>query len=135
MGFRDFDAEAEERARERDPIRFRLGGADFTARPVIPFGAQLDLAAAPELRNDPVGAAAGLVAFLQQVVAEDQVPLVEGAVRAVDLLHTHDVVRWLGEEYSGRPTVRSSVSAVSPPAGGPLSSSEPPETDTEASAA
>lgn len=128
MSFRDFDAEAAERARERDPIRFRLGGVEFTARPVIPFGAQLDLAAAPELRHDPVGAAEGLVLFLQQVVVPDQVDQVEGAVRAVDLLHTHDVVRWLGEEYSGRPTVRSSVSAVSPPADGPRSSSEPSET-------
>lgn len=135
MGFRDFDAEAAERARGRDPIRFRLGGVDFQARPVILFGAQLDLAAAPELRVDPVGAADGLILFLQQVVVEDQVPLVEGAVRAVDLLHTHDVVRWLGEEYSGRPTVRSSVSAVSPQADGPRSSSEPSAAGTEASAA
>ncbi len=47
MASRDFDAEVAERARERDPIEFTLGGVTFTGRPICPFGAVLDIAAAP----------------------------------------------------------------------------------------
>lgn len=132
MSFRDFDAEVAERAREADPIEFTLGGAHFTGRPVIPLGASLDLAAAPELRVDPVGAVAGLVRFLEQVVVDGQADKVEAAVMSVDADTPYNVVRWLGEQYSGRPTSPSSGSAVSPLPDGRDSSSEPPDTATAA---
>jgi len=122
---RDFDAEVAERARDADPIEFTLGGVRFEARPVCPFGAVLDLAAAPEITVDLSGAVAGIVAFLSQVVVDDQAPLVEEAVRGVNADVAYGVVRWLTEAYAGRPTVPSSGVAVSPLPDGRDSSCEP----------
>ena len=132
MASRDFDAEVAERARERDPIEFTLGGVKFTARPICPFGAALDLAAAPDLHTDMAGAVSGLISFLQQTVVEDQAELVEGAVRKVNADTAYSVVVWLSEQYAGRPTVPSSDSAVSPLPDGRDSSSEPGDTATAA---
>lgn len=132
MAHRDFDAEVAERARERDPITFTLGGVTFTGRPVCPFGAALDLAAAPEITVDLAGAVAGIVAFLEQVVVDDQADRVADAVRKVNADTSYNVVRWLSEQYAGRPTVPSSGSAVSPLPDGRGSSSEPNEPATAA---
>lgn len=132
MASRDFDAEVAERARERDPIEFTLGGVTFTARPICPFGAVLDLAAAPEITVDVAGAMAGIVAFLEQVVVDGQVALVRDAVRATNADVAYACVRWLSEQYAGRPTVPSSDSVASPPSDGRDSSSELRETVTAA---
>lgn len=132
MAFRDFDVEVAERARERDPIEFTLGGVRFTGRPVCPFGAVLDLAAAPEITVNVAGAMDGIVAFLEQVVVDDQVPEVADAVRKVNADVAYQVVRWLSEEYAGRPTQPSSGSAVSPLPDGRDSSSEQPDTASAA---
>lgn len=132
MASRDFDAEVAERARERDPIEFTLGGVTFTARPICPFGAVLDLAAAPEITVDVAGAMAGIVAFLEQVVVDRQVALVRDAVRATNADVAYACVRWLSEQYAGRPTVPSSDSVASPPSDGRDSSSELHETATAA---
>lgn len=129
---RDFDAEVAERAREADPIEFTLGGVRFVARPVCPFGAVLDLAAAPEITVDIAGAVAGIVAFLEQVVVDEHRSEVEDAVRSVNAEVAYGVVRWLTEAYSGRPTVPSSGSAVSPLPDGRASSSEPNDQATAA---
>lgn len=125
MAFRDFDAEVAERARERTPIEFTLGGVRFTGRPVCPFGAALDLAQAPAITDDLAGAVAGITAFLEQLVVDDQAPLVADAVRKVNADQAYDTVLWLSEQYAGRPTRPSSVSAVSPQPDGRDSSSEP----------
>lgn len=132
MASRDFDAEVAERARERDPIEFTLGGVRFTCRPVVPFGAALDLAAAPDIFVDVAGAAAGLISFFEQIVVEDHAGQVEAAVRKVDADTAYQVVRWLTEAYAGRPTVPSSDSAASPLPDGRDSSSEPSVTATAA---
>lgn len=132
MAHRDFDAEVAERARERDPITFTLGGVSFTGRPVCPFGAALDLASAPELTVDLAGAVAGIVSFLEQVVTDDQVDEVAAAVRKVNADVAYDVVKWLSECYAGRPTLPSSGAALSPLPDGRDSSSEPGDTASAA---
>lgn len=132
MSHRDFDAEADERARDRDPITFKLGGHDFQARAEAPFGAVMDLRATPRVKSDPIGAGMGMTAFLQQVVIEEHAPNAAEAVRKAGPSSTYDLVEWLAEQYSGRPTVPSSESAVSPPADGRPSTSEPSNTATAA---
>lgn len=129
---RDFDAEVAERAREADPIEFTLGGVRFVCLPVCPFGAVLDLSAAPEITVDLAGAVAGIVAFVTQVVEPEHRGEVEAAVRGVNADVAYGVVRWLTEAYSGRPTVPSSGSAVSPLPDGRASSSEPSDQATAA---
>lgn len=132
MAFRDFDAEVAERTRERTPIEFTLGGVRFTGRPVCPFGAALDLAAAPSITDDLAGAVAGIIAFLEQLVVDDQAPLVADAVRKVNADQAYETVVWLSEQYAGRPTRPSSGSAPSPQPDGRDSSSEPHDTATAA---
>lgn len=132
MAYRDFDAEAAERAREQDPIEFTLGGVRFTARPVCPFGAVLDLRAAPEIADDLEGAVAGMIAYFEQVVDDDQAGEVADAVRKVNAPQAYEVIRWLTEQYTGRPTMPSSDSAASPLPDGRGSSSEPNDTATAA---
>ncbi len=132
MASRDFDAEVAERARERDPIEFTLGGVTFTGRPICPFGAVLDIAAAPEISQDVAGAMDGIVSFLEQVVVDEQVLEVRDAVRRVNADVGYAAVVWLSEEYAGRPTKPSSESAVSPLPDGRDSSSEPSDTATAA---
>ena len=132
MAHRDFDAEVAERARERDPIEFTLGGVRFTCRPVCPFGAVLDLQAAPEIGENLRGAVDGIIAFLSQVVIEEHADKVPEAVRKANATVAYDVIEWLVEQYAGRPTVPSSGSAVSPLPDGRDSSSEPSATATAA---
>lgn len=132
MAFRDFDAEVAERHREDDPIEFTLGGVRFQCRPVCPFGAVLDLAAAPEINTNLPGAVDGIIAFLSQVVIDGQGEQVADAVRKVNADHAYEVIGWLVGEYAGRPTVPSSGSAVSPLPDGRDSNSEPSVTASAA---
>lgn len=132
MAFRDFDAEVAERHREHDPIEFTLGGVRFQCRPVCPFGAVLDLQAAPEIGEDLAGAVAGITAFFEQVVVDGQAARVADAVRQVNADLAYEVIQWLVGEYAGRPTKPSSESAVSPLPDGRDSSSEPHDTASAA---
>ena len=132
MPFRDFTAEAAERARERDPIEFTLGGVRLRGRDILPFGAVLDLAHAPNENEDVAGAMLAFIAFFEAVVVDEQTDLVEGAVRGSDFYERHDIIPWLSGEYAGRPTQPSSGSAVSPLPDGRDSNSEPSDTATAA---
>lgn len=132
MPFRDFTAEAAERARDRDPIEFTLGGVRLRGRAILSFGAVLDLADAPNENEDVAAAMRAFVKFFTDVVVEEQAHLVEGAVRASDFYERHDIIPWLSEQYAGRPTQPSSDSAVSPLPDGRDSSSEPSDTATAA---
>jgi hypothetical protein len=130
--FRDFTAEAAERARERDPIEFTLGGVRLRGRDILPFGAVLDLADAPNEKDDVAGAMRAFIRFFEEVVVDDQTHLVEDAVRGSDFYERHDIIPWLSGEYAGRPTHPSSGSAVSPLPDGRASSSEPSDTASAA---
>jgi hypothetical protein len=130
--FRDFTAEAAERARERDPIEFTLGGVRLRGRDILPFGAVLDLADAPNEKDDVAGAMRAFIRFFEEVVVDDQTHLVEEAVRGSDFYERHDIIPWLSGEYAGRPTHPSSGSAVSPLPDGRASSSEPSDTASAA---
>lgn len=130
MGFRDFDAERAERAREAglDPIEFRLGGRDLVAAPTVPFGAMLDLAAAPEYAEDPLGAYRAAVAFISAAVVKGNVAAACGAVDEETLVAA---LNWLVEVYTGRPTGPSSGSADGSQPDGRDTSSPSEATGTE----
>lgn len=134
MVFRDFTAEAAERARERgdDSIEFVLGGHRFHCIAQIPFGASMDFAAAPDWRLNLTGFTQGLIAFLQAIVVEEDREHVADAVRSDDFQAILDLMRWVGEQYSGRPTEPSSDSADGQQETGRGSSSKPDETDKAA---
>lgn len=134
----DFDAARAERRRERDPLAFVLGGEHFTCLPVIPVGAGLDLADAPE-RSDQTGAhVRGLIAFIKNTLVDDDLDRFDKVLRAktdpVGADDLFDVAVALSQEYTGRPTSPSTDSSGGRDSTGETSSSEHFETSEEVSA-
>ena len=103
--YRDFDAALREQRHE--PIRFRLGGEDFAAAPRLPIG--ILMAAVTE----GLQGAEQLIGFVRSVLTDDEGrarwdALVQRRDTEVDLATVNDVVDWLVETYTARPTKRPS---------------------------
>ncbi|MDP9403851.1 MAG: hypothetical protein M3P85_11130 [Actinomycetota bacterium] len=112
-GFRDFDAAWAEQTAQ--PLRFRLGGEDFTV-PRIGAGAMLRMAAAP----DDTAAAQLILDALVAALGSDGERF-RAVVDRVPVPALEDVVRWLVEESTGRPTQGRAPSPGSPPESTPPS--------------
>lgn len=104
MAHRDFAAARAEHTDE--PITFVLGGQGFTCRRNMPAGHLLDLAA---VEDNP----AALVAYLKASMADDDWerfdelvhdPDALGADQPVDVALLGEIVSWIVEEQTGRPT-------------------------------
>ena len=110
--FKDFDAARREHRRE--PIRFRLGGEDFTAQGFLPVGVWLETATTG-LR----GWEAILAFIREQLADDDNRQRLDALVRRRDVEveagDIDDVGAWLLECYTARPFERRSASAESPP--------------------
>lgn len=116
MPFQDFDAARRERARGNDPVRFRLGGEEFTLLPRPSIFDALELAAAPEPGENILGAVEAIVAFVEALLpdAKARSRWKRLLKRKRDAISAEDLVQlgeWLAEEYSGRPTVPSDDSS------------------------
>lgn len=124
MPFQDFDAARRERARANDPIRFRLGGEDFTLLPNPSIFDALELAAAPEPEENVIGAVQAIVAFIDALMPNDRDRKRWAKLqrRRTDPPTAEDYVElgaWLAEQYAGRPTVPSGDSSPGRPPNGP----------------
>lgn len=140
MPTRDFDAARAERLRERDPIRFTLGGETFTCVPAVPIGASFDLADAPEPdRVTDLSVSRSLAAFIENTLVDGDVDRFRAALRSkaepVNGADLYEVVTWLAGEYAARPTSPSTGSSGGRATTGETSSSEPDATALETSAA
>lgn len=139
---KDFDAARRERSKTVKLPTFKLGGEKFTLRQRATIGESVDLALAPEPDPDVEVAAPTLATFVQfisdRLADEDEVD------RFVEVLHRrkdpiddvalYEVVNWIAEVLTGRPTVPSSDSLDTPLDGGPTSkpdASEPVSTSTD----
>lgn len=109
---KDFDAAAREAVGES--LTFQLGGEKFTTTPELPALPMLKLAAAAE-KTDAEGAAA-FYEFLQSMLVVDDVARFEAmAMRErLGMERLSEVVTWLIEEMTGRPTRRPSDSPERP---------------------
>lgn len=132
MALKDFDAARRERRRNREPIAFRLGGQEFTLPATLPAGHILDLIEA-DADGNPVATLVACRRFLAAILASD-----EDRERLEVVLRSHDdpvdlnddlieVVDWIAEQYTGRPTKRSSDSSDGPQTNGNGSSSSSSE--------
>lgn len=107
--FHDFDAD-----RNTEPITFRFGGRDFTAKATCPSDVMLRFIAdgAADSQSAQVDA---VDAFMRQVLDAGDVEKWEAAktdpVAPVSIKDCSDLINWLVEEYSGRPTSEPSPSA------------------------
>lgn len=112
---RDFSVASE--TRKKQPVTFTLEGQEFECVEEAPAAALTDFLG--DVAGDHVGrSAAALVSFITSVLIDEDVP------RFLDLVHSKEtiipietvgeIVTWLVEEYSGRPTVRPSRSRGGP---------------------
>lgn len=129
MPYRDFAAEATERARSHEPIVFTLPGSDtqFRAVPTLTFGVLQDIVAAPEIEENEAAAITAISRFFTAVVVPDHHDKLTEGLRATDPQTLRDVIQWLVTEYTARPTLPSSASQDGQPAAGEPSTSRPDE--------
>lgn len=131
MPHRDFDAARAERARAADPETFTIGGETFTCVLLPAIGDVLDLIDAPERDQNPVGAVRAAIAYIDTLlVPEDRARFQEtirgaehdaGPVNGDDVL---DVMWYLSERFTGRPTRPSDDSSSGRESGGETSSED-----------
>lgn len=136
--FRDFDAARRERAAARQPLGFTLGGESFELVSTIPAGVVLDLV------TGRGNMAAIYRQFLRGALRDDdgtdeRASSLERWELAcyrrddpIDEDTVVEVVEWIAEAYTGRPTERSTGSPAGPPPDGLTSSgsSGVPESET-----
>lgn len=116
MPARDFDAARAERQRDRDPIKFRLGGVEFECIARVPLGEAFDLMDAPEPTPENLAQSARVIArFVERLVVDRQQEEWRDLLRRrddpIDEVTLIDLGTWLAGEYAGRPTTPSSSSA------------------------
>ncbi len=99
-----------------DPIVFSIAGETFTCKPNLPAWAVVDL------RDNGLVTATGLIRFLNRVlVPEDRVrfgELVASDEVIIETRHLDEIVAWLFEVYTGRPTQPPAASPNGRPTGG-----------------
>lgn len=133
MSFADFDAARRERQRALEPIRFRLGGKDFTCVKTPTLADAFELATAPEpvtFDGTPnLAAVAAIVRFIEALLAtprqkKEFAKLLARRDDVIDRETIIDLGGWLAEQYAGRPTLRSSDSSAGPLPDGQTSNTE-----------
>lgn len=103
---RDFDAAAREAVGE--PLTFTLGGEVFTCAPTLAALPMLKLA-----KSADKGGAEGVAAFydfLTAMLVQDDVPRFEAMMQRerIGMEQLSELVAWVVEEATGRPTQRPS---------------------------
>jgi len=108
--YRDFDAERKERMDV--PMRFRLGGEDFTVAGGLPASAVFDLAIMSEADGDKAFLA--FRDFLLAILPNDEERLMSVLRRTrVQMDELAELVKWIVTEAVARPTTRRSDSSAS----------------------
>ncbi len=96
-----------------EPITFKIHDEEFTCRGEIPGKVMLDLVAKSSNQDDPGKSADMITDFFKYAMNEDSynrfIALAEDPDRIVTIETLTDIVAWLVEQYSDRPTLRSEV--------------------------
>jgi hypothetical protein len=104
--FKDFGGGAT--AADAEPIVFKLHGEDFSCRPEIPGKLMLDLVANSSDDENPAAAALVVPRFFSAVLLPESLErfdaLCDDPDRVVTMQTLTDIVEWLVETYSERPT-------------------------------
>jgi hypothetical protein len=126
----DFDASRKEHTGE--PVTFTLAGRKLTTVPRLPFAALVDL------YSDVGSGYDRLVAFLEGLVVDEDLPALREALRdkthALTATDVDDAVSALLEEFTGRPTSPPpDSSTMSSDGGSPSKASSSPPASTSTS--
>jgi hypothetical protein len=129
--FQDFDGARRERLRALEPIRFRLGGRDFSCVIKPTLADSFELAAAPEpwiFDGTPrTAAVAAITRFIEALLANNRQrkqfqKLLSRRDDPIDAESIIELGGWLAEQFTNRPLDRSNVSSDGPPTSGETSS-------------
>jgi hypothetical protein len=104
--FKDFGAGDQDKPAE--PLSFKLHGEDFACKPKMQGIVLLDLVSKSSAQDNPGEAAAIINKFFELVLIAESYErfdaLVQSDDRIVDVEQLSDIVGWLVEQYSDRPT-------------------------------
>lgn len=104
--FKDFGAGDQDKPAE--PLSFKLHGEDFACKPKMQGKVLLELVAASSAQDNPGEAAAIINKFFKLVLVAESYErfeaLLESDDRIVEVEKLSDIVAWLVEQYSDRPT-------------------------------
>ena len=103
--FKDFGADQD---KPKEEMSFKLHEEEFTCRPAIPGKAILNLVSKANAQDDLGEAAGAIDSFFKAVLVPESYERFEALALDPDRIVTMDklgeIVGWLAEEYSGRPT-------------------------------
>lgn len=113
---------------EFEPLTFELNGSEFTCNPAIPGAALLNFV--KDADGDSGGdSAKALFNFLKAAMPVDEYKRLDEVLNApdviIDIELIGEIVSWLVEEFSSRPTTRPEVSSNGQQTSGRSSTEEP----------
>lgn len=110
--FKDFGSGSNDGA-PVEPVTFKIHGEEFTCIPEIPGKTVLNLVAKSG-GEDPAQSADAVTGFFKTVLTEESNvrfdALAEDPNRIVSMQTLTDIIEWLVEQYTDRPTERPEVS-------------------------
>lgn len=99
----------------KEDIVFKIHGEEFTCRPALQGKTLLDLVAKSTDQENPGESAKVITLFFEKVLVPESFArfeqLAEDPDKIIDVETLSDIVGWLVEQYSSRPTSRPEVSA------------------------
>jgi hypothetical protein len=104
--FKDFGAGDQDKPAE--PLSFKLHGEEFSCKPKMQGKVLLDLVAKSSAQDNPGEAAAIINKFFELVLVAESYKrfdaLVQSDDKIVEVEQLSDIVAWLVEQYTDRPT-------------------------------
>ena len=104
--FKDFGSGDQDKPAQ--PISFKLHGEEFSCKPKMQGKVLLDLVAKSSAQDNPGEAAAIINKFFELVLIADSYTrfeaLVESDDKIVEVEQLSEIVAWLVEQYTDRPT-------------------------------
>jgi len=93
------------------PIQFMIEGTEFEAVP--PTSGQLTLLMASQANEDPVEIAKAMLEFVLAILGPEQYRVFEDGLKSgdIEMELTMEIVEWLTEQWSQRPTTSASASS------------------------
>lgn len=106
--FKDFGADQD---KPKEEISFKLYGEQFNCRPAIPGKSILNLVAKSGSQDNPGEGAEAITEFFKIVLFPESYERFDALTldpdRIVSIEKLGEIVAWLAEEYTDRPTSRS----------------------------
>ncbi len=119
--------------RDKTPLTFTVEKEQFTARPAVPGAVMLDFAKYMD-SDDASVVAEGLMDFFSVALVDEDIERFNDFIRdpdtAIEMSMLADIVGWLVEVYSERPTKQDALSRPTRSKSGPSSTTRRSKVDS-----